>query len=333
MNERAKDRRGAVGGAVCWAVGILALLVGMVPAASGRLPERVATHWNEAGRPDGSMPLWAAALIPALMWVVAAVGIGIWARRANAWPGGAARGWAATALLTTGVFLVGCQASIVRANLDRADWHQARSVIGWMVGTLLVAAVVGTATRWANRRGATAPGRAGGGPRMDLPAGQKLMWFSRASNPWLHVSAALAGAVALVAVMAAVVGVAAPHWTLIAISALTSVLFLGCASVRATVGEKGLKVSFGPFGWPARRWDLQDIDSARSEQRRPSQVGGWGYRLSGLGTTVMLRGGECLVISARGADFAVSVDDAERGAALLNSLGGRRPGRGAPGGA
>ncbi|MGW1465166.1 hypothetical protein ACWCPT_12550 [Streptomyces sp. NPDC002308] len=28
---------------------------------------------------------------------------------------------------------------------------------------------------------------------MDPPAGQKLMWFSRASNLWLHVSAALAG--------------------------------------------------------------------------------------------------------------------------------------------
>lgn len=35
----------------------------------------------------------------------------------------------------------------------------------------------------------------------------------------------------------------------------------------------------------------------------------------------MLRGGECLVIRpSKGREFAVSVDDAERGAALLNSL-------------
>ncbi|MFF7365224.1 DUF1648 domain-containing protein [Streptomyces sp. NPDC008125] len=326
MSERAKGRSGAVRGAVCWTVGILALLVGMVPAASGRLPDRMATHWNGAGRPDGSMPLWAASLVPALMWVVAAVVIGLAGWRGNAVPGGAAREWAATALLTTGVFLVGCQASVVRANLDRADWHQARSVIGWMVGTLLVAAAVGMTTRWVNRRRATAPGRAEDGPRMDLPAGQKVMWFSRASNPWLHVSAALAGIVALGAVMVAVVGVTAPHWTLIAMSVLTSVLFLACASVRATVSEKGLTVSFGPLGWPARRWALQDIDLARAENRTPSQAGGWGYRLNGLGTTVMLRGGECLVISAKGKDFAVSVDDAERGAALLNSLGRRRSG-------
>ena len=45
--------------------------------------------------------------------------------------------------------------------------------------------------------------------------------------------------------------------------------------------------------------------------------------MSGLGTTVMLRSGECLVIHSKGKDFAVSVDDAERGAALLNSLSAR----------
>ncbi|GAA3089600.1 hypothetical protein GCM10020254_38220 [Streptomyces goshikiensis] len=38
----------------------------------------------------------------------------------------------------------------------------------------------------------------------------------------------------------------------------------------------------------------------------------------------MLRAGECLVIRAGGKEFAVSVDDAERGAALLNSLAGAR---------
>ncbi|WP_327174791.1 DUF1648 domain-containing protein [Streptomyces sp. NBC_01335] len=326
MSERAKSRGGAIWGAVCWTVGVLALLVGMVPAASGRLPERVATHWNGAGRPDGAMPLWAAALVPALIWAVAVVGIGLAVWRANARRGGAARGWAGATLVPTGVFLAGVQASIVRANLDRADWHEAGSVTVGTVGTLVVAAVVGLAAWRVSSRRVIAPVATEDGPRMDLPTGQRLMWFSRASNPWLHVSAALAGVVALATVLVAAVGVTAPQWTLIMLSALTSVLFLGCASVQATVSEKGLKVSFGPLGWPARRWTLQDIESARSEYRRPTQVGGWGYRLSGLGTTVMLRGGECLVISARGKDFAVSVDDAERGAALLNSLGGRRSG-------
>lgn len=326
MSERAHGGSGAQWGAVCWVVGILALLVGMVPAAGSRLPGRVATHWNGTGRPDGSMPPWAAALVPALIWAVVVAGTGLAVWRANARRGGAARGWAGAVLLPAGVFLVGVQASIVRANLDRADWHEAGSVTGWTLVTLLVATVVGLAAwRVAGRR-TPAPGPAQDGPRMVLPDGQRLMWFSRASNPWLHAVAALAGGVAVAAALVAVVGVTTPPWSVIVPVALSSVLVLGCASVQATVSEKGLKVSFGPFGWPARRWALQDIESARSEYRRPTQVGGWGYRLSGLGTTVMLRGGECLVIRARGKDFAVSVDDAERGAALLNSLGGRRSG-------
>ncbi|MEI5099387.1 hypothetical protein RB200_13260 [Streptomyces sp. PmtG] len=91
--------------------------------------------------------------------------------------------------------------------------------------------------------------------------------------------------------------------------------------------EQGLEVAFGPLGWPVRRWAPGAIEAAYAEHRTPAQVGGWGYRLSGLGTTVMLRGGECLVIRAKGKDFAVSVDDAERGAALLNALNpARTPG-------
>lgn len=107
--------------------------------------------------------------------------------------------------------------------------------------------------------------------------------------------------------------------------ALASVLVFGFASVQARVTERGLEVAFGSLGWPARRWPTDAIAAARVEARTPAQVGGWGYRLSGLGTTVMLRSGECLVIRTHtGKDFAVSVDDAERGAALLDSLNTQR---------
>lgn len=39
----------------------------------------------------------------------------------------------------------------------------------------------------------------------------------------------------------------------------------------------------------------------------------------------MLRGGECLMVRATGKDFAVSVEDAERGASLPNSPRTGRP--------
>ena len=139
----------------------------------------------------------------------------------------------------------------------------------------------------------------------------------------------MAGLVAVGAALGLVLGLA-PAATLWPVCAGCAVLALAgsvSSSVRAKVSEAGLEISFGPLGWPARRWTPDALESARAERRLPSQVGGWGYRLSGLGTTVMLRAGDCLVVRPRGrrSDFAVSVDDAERGAALLNALRARTP--------
>ncbi|MFG2879360.1 DUF1648 domain-containing protein [Streptomyces sp. NPDC048337] len=167
--------------------------------------------------------------------------------------------------------------------------------------------------------GAGTPGREAAG--MDIPAGERFVWLARTSNPWLRLIAAVTGLAAAGAALAGVGGlVGSAAWGLVAPLGLASLLVLACSSVQARVTGKGLEVAFGPLGWPVRRWAAPDVESARVEDRRPVQVGGWGYRLSGLGTTVMLRGGPCLVVRSKGKDFAVSVDDADRGAALLNSV-------------
>ncbi|MFD4241256.1 hypothetical protein ACFWP3_06635 [Streptomyces sp. NPDC058525] len=257
-------------------------------------------------------------MFPALIWAVLALSVGFSVRR-----GGVGAGpWAGAALLSGGVFLAGVQASIVRANLDRAEWRDAGSV-GSAIAATAAAATAAGVLRWlAGRRGATpASGEeTGGAPRMEIPEGERFVWLSRATNPWLQLTAALTGLVAAA-------GLIDLRWALIAPFAIASILVLFCSSVQARVTEKGLDVAFGPLGRPVRHWAAQDIESARAESRTPAQVGGWGYRLSGLGTAVMLRTGECLVIRPRtGSEFAVSVDDAERGAALINSLSARRVG-------
>ncbi|BFO18114.1 hypothetical protein SHKM778_45020 [Streptomyces sp. KM77-8] len=218
--------------------------------------------------------------------------------------------------------LLGLQAAVVRANLDHTDWREADSVTGWVVAALVVAAAVGGAGWLTGRRTPAGGSAAPQGPTMEIPAGQRAVWLSRTSNAWLLAAAAVTGVMAMAALAAAVGGLMGSEAALLAGPfALASVLVLGCASVQARVSAKGLEVSFGPQGWPTRRWAVDAIESAHVETRTPAQVGGWGYRLSGLGTTVMLRGGECLVIRTdKGKTFAVSVDDAERGAALLNSL-------------
>ncbi|MFJ5549476.1 DUF1648 domain-containing protein [Streptomyces sp. NPDC093225] len=323
---------------MAWAAGVGAVLAGLPLAVGGRLPDRLATHWGAAG-PDGSMPLWAAALLPALSWAVLVLSVGLTVRR-GALP---ARGGLGAVLPAAAVFLTGVQAAVVRANLDRADWRQAGSVAaGVAIGaaSAVLAGVLGWA---AARRGAgpgpapavaTAPGDAAApgdvpaaGPAVELPDGARLVWLSRTSNRWLSLLGVVAGVVAFAALAAAAAGATDAAWAVGAPFAVVALAGAGCSSVTARVTERGLEVAFGPLGRPVRRWAVQDVAAARVETRRPVQVGGWGYRLSGHGTTVMLRAGECLVVSPRtGAEFAVSVDDAARGAALLNALTARPPG-------
>ncbi len=94
MTDRAGRRNAAAWGAGGWCLGVLVLLVAMPLAAGGRLPDRLATHWDAgSGEPDSSMPLWAATLFPALIWVAmtAVVAFVLWRARGSA--AGATPGW------------------------------------------------------------------------------------------------------------------------------------------------------------------------------------------------------------------------------------------------
>ncbi|MFD4135436.1 DUF1648 domain-containing protein [Streptomyces goshikiensis] len=317
LREIRAPRGWAAWGTAAWAAGVLAVLVALPLSMRGAYGDRLATHWGTSGEPDGSLPPWAAAVAPAAVWAALVAAAVCWR---------AARRWRAAALVSGGVLLAGGQVSIARANLHHADWRDADPVSVGAVVTLCAAVAAGCVAALVSRRPAAAPASRGRGARMEIPEGERRVWLSRTANPWLRLLGAAAGAVAVAApLVGAGVGagdLAQPMWLLVAPFAVASVAVLGCSSVRVRVGERGMDVAFGPLGWPVRRWDAADVEWARAERRTPAQVGGWGYRLSGLGTTVMLRGGECLVIRAKGKDFAVSVDDAERGAALLNSLAG-----------
>ncbi|MEV7419774.1 DUF1648 domain-containing protein [Streptomyces sp. NPDC089919] len=309
-----------------WAAAVFAVLAGLPAVAADRLPDRVATHWG--GRtPDGSMPLWLAAAAPALVWAALVLAMVAARRRAPA----AARAWSGAGLPATGVLLAGAQASIVRANLDRADWHRAGPVGTGVAVTLVAALAAGLLGLLVTRRTAHRPPSTGGVVEpaveqgaFDLPEGVRLAWFARTANPWLQLTAAVTGLVPAAALAAAACGITGFHWAVVVPFAIVSPTVLVCSSVQARVTGGGLAVAFGPLGWPVRRWPVGEVVAARAEDRSPAQVGGWGYRLSGKGTTVMLRAGSCLVVTPRkGPDFAVSVDDAERAAALLNSLAAR----------
>ncbi|MFJ4593280.1 MULTISPECIES: DUF1648 domain-containing protein [unclassified Kitasatospora] len=311
--------RGALWGAVAWSAGVLALLIALPWAARHRLPDPLATHWSGQD-PDGSMSLTASALFPAGVWLVLVLAAAA-ARRFRA---GTAGGTTGAALAAVGVLLTGAQTSIVHANLDRTRWQEA-APMGFEVVVLVVAAgLAGLLTWLAVRPRIDSPTGASPADRIPAPAtapGEQLVWLSQAANPWLQLGASVLALGALVGVLAPASGLMGFSWATVVPFVTTSPIVLCSASVKARVTAQGLSVGFGPFGWPSRRWSPADLDSARAELRTPAQAGGWGYRVNGLGTTVMLRRGVCLVVrTRRGREFAVSVDDAERGAALLNSL-------------
>ncbi|MBV2154962.1 DUF1648 domain-containing protein [Kitasatospora sp. SUK 42] len=315
-------RRGALWAAVAWTLGVLALLVALPLAARDRLPEQVATHWS--GRnPDGSMPLTAAALFPAGIWLLVALGVAA----AFRFRPGQARGHFAAVLAATGVLLTGAQTSVVHANLDRARWQDAAPMGIEVVLVIVAAGAAGLLAWFATRTPAT--GGTGGtenatahpATALEVPADTRLVWLSHAANAWMQVTAAVLGLGAAGIALIAASGLSGPNWFTAVTLAVGAVVLLLSSSVQVRVTAAGLYVGFGPFGWPARRFAPEDLLSARAEQRTAGQTGGWGYRINNRGTTVMLRGGDCLVVrTRRGSDFAVSVDDAERGAALLNTL-------------
>ncbi|MEU8515384.1 DUF1648 domain-containing protein [Kitasatospora sp. NPDC048722] len=315
-----RPRRGGPWAAAAFAAGVLALLVALPLAARDRLPDPVATHWS-GSRPDGSMSLTAAALFPALLWL-GLVALAVAVRRFR---GRQAPGAPGAILASGGVLLSGAQASIVHANLDRARWQDAASMDAWVILIVLATGAAGLLTWLATRTPVTGAAPTGPrGPVMTLPAGERLIWLSRTSNVWMQLAAAVLGLGAAGTALAGATGLTSGHWSLTAMLAILALTVLACSSVQARVTAKGLDVGFGPFGWPRRHWSPTDIGAARAERRTAAQAGGWGYRVNGLGTTLMLRGGDCLVVEGpQGHRFAVSVDDAERGAALLNSLAER----------
>jgi hypothetical protein len=310
---------------------VLAALAGsaLVPVTPmllrDRLPDPVATHWGLGGSPDGrsSFPVFLA--FSAGLWLLCCALAGAistgWERRAVRARAGSILGGGIG--LTSGII-----ALTLRANLDVPTWRDARPV-GWGPLALLLLGMLSTgAVGWLiGGLGPDVPGPAAGPmPELELAADERPVWIGYVRNRWL---VAIGAAMTAVGSISALLALLLPEpltpgrpigVTLIPM-ALVGLVVLAMSSVTVTVDRRGLGVVFGPFGRLRRRIALSRIVSAWAEDRSPAQTGGWGYRGLAGNTTVMLRGGQCLVVRYdSGKEFAVSVDDADHGAALLNSL-------------
>lgn len=296
-----------------WAVLVAAVLVALPLAVWPRLPEPMATHWSGVS-PDGAMSRTAAVLVLLAIWVVTA-GLAVLTR---------AHRVAAPMLAGTGVLFAGLQAWTVWANLGRTDWHDA-APIGWPFAVPFVLAVAAGYAAWAVDRRFAPPAPAepaAARPRLDLRPGERVAWTGEVVNRPMLVAGTAVMVAALAGAVCALVGPGRPLLPAVAAVLFGSLVVLVFAKVRVTADPRGLRVVFGPFGWPVQRVALGRITDVTVRDLRPAQVGGWGYRGLPGAATVMLRSGPCLVVRYDGgrSRLTVSVDGAGEAAAVLNGL-------------
>ncbi|MGI5270627.1 hypothetical protein ACQEUU_15855 [Nonomuraea sp. CA-218870] len=308
----------------------IALLAGTAVAAAvsaaplalrERLPDPLAVHWGPGMIPDNAVSFPVYLAVQAALWGVVLLGLLASARRAGGGRSARVSWWA---LFSGGVLFASLISGMtVAANLDAATWTDAR-LSPLAVAVVIAVPLAAAALSGYLGRGAADPAHADQEPPvLNLRRGQRAVWVSRVSNPWpLLITAA--GAAALFALaMLDLTGVVRVASYGAVLPALVAVLAVGlfASSLTARVTGDGVVLAFGPFGWPVRRIRLDKIDHAFAEERHPSQVGGWGVRGLPGGATIMLRGGECLVLRYRsGGQLGISIDDAERGASLINAL-------------
>ncbi|GAA2721848.1 DUF1648 domain-containing protein [Actinocorallia aurantiaca] len=281
---------------------VVALALAALPAVWwGRLPDPLASHWNAAGEPDGSLSKAAALALPLVIWIA-----GVLLSRKNP-----------PIVAGLGFLVLALQGMTVWANLDRADWQDARHLPVWMPVLLVALPLLGG---WLGLRFTTFRDVPSDPVEtLDLPAGERAVWVARCTSPVLLAVGflcLLGGAVSLL-----LGGSAGPLSPVLLLVGLLVVLL---GTIRVQVSERGIAVAYGPWAFPVWRKGLTKITAARTEELRPSQVGGWGLRGLPGRATLMLRGGECLVLEyPNGGRFAISVDGAADGAALLNTLKAR----------
>lgn len=298
-------------------------------AVRDRLPDPLATHWGVGGGADGHMSFTSYLAMVALVWAVPWLVMLAAAARGGALGRRQGRMFWWGLLFATSVFTLGMNAVTVLANLDAPNWTAAR-LPGWGVPAVICAMLAAAVLAGRLGRGAPDPAAPPGGmmpPRLRLRAGQRAVWLGYVANPWLRLTSAAAGAAIAVTAVFHLVGAVPRVAAVMVLPALVLILVLGLltSSLSMHVSDDRVVIRFGPLGWPARRIPISKIQSAWPEVRHPGQVGGWGIRGLPGSATIMLRGGDCLVLGYRnGGQLAISVDDAERGASLINALTAER---------
>lgn len=297
------------------------LLLGYGLAALDDLPDPMAMHFRASGAADGfGRPLSVILLSAAVTASMALVG---WlVARTSVAAGGGSR-------LTVGVFIgaaavvAGMAAAAIAAQRGLADAAGAR-LTGPATATVVAAAVaLGALAAAATPRLPEAPGPATREP-LELPENSASVWFGSARmRPagWWALVAVSVLAPGVPAVLLYWAGEPVATWVLGATALLGAVVMLAMRTVHVRIDASGVHWRCAPLPLPRGELPWSQITAVEAVQLAPGDFGGWGWRLSGAGTAILLRGGEGLRIRrTTGMPLHISVDGAADGAALARHL-------------
>ncbi|MGC0363897.1 hypothetical protein ABH922_001881 [Rhodococcus sp. 27YEA15] len=270
------------------------------------LPETVASHWS-GSTPDGfstTSTFFAWSLTLSVIAVAIAITVAI--RQSDNAPL-----FLALTSITSATFATIWILSVA-LTLDAGSAQDAR--LGWWIIAPIAAMAVGIAAYLLIDRQRAEGDSPLPTPTLDTPlaATERAVWIGQARSvwPWL-IAVAMTGLAVATAVYS--------QWWVAAIMGLTTIVTTAFASVTVRVNRQGVTISSWGVRW--KKIPVARIRSASMDDIRPSDWGGWGYRLSSKGTAVVLRSGAAIVlILENGRQFAVTVDNPEGGVRLINSL-------------
>ena len=287
------------------------------------LPDRVASHFDASGTPDGSMTpaellLWSGLLmvLPGVLMLVAA---GVKSRRMpRPWPPFLAGLGAFLAVLGSGIAV---ETVVTQRGLD--NWTDASgpglgfvAVIGAATVGGVVAALIAKNLPYNSESAAFAADPDADVPTIDLASGERVVFIETISPGWMLWLTATVLAIAVALAALAVWQVAA----IMAISALPLLLF---SAMRVQVDQDGLTVRSALLGFRFAKIKTEEVEQATVIDVEPMKWGGWGYRgslkLAGTAAVVLRRGPGVHIKLTGDRVFVVTLDNPRGAAAVLNA--------------
>lgn len=321
------------------AIPAVTLATAVVPYVLYRdeLPDRVATHFDASGTPDGSMTSQGLLIFSGLLLVMPGVLMLIGSavrsnRMSRPFPPFMAGLGGFLAMLGSAIV-----AQTVLSQRGLNDWTEASNPGVGIAAAVVAASVAGVVAALLAKAlpynvdsPAFAADPGGEVPIMDITPGERVVFTETISPGWmLWLTAGFLAAAVVLAIFAV--------WWTAFILLLTAVPLLLFSAMRVQADQHSLTVRSALLGVRFAKVKTADLEQASVIDVEPMKWGGWGYRgslkLAGTAAVVMRRGPGVHLKLTGDRVFVVTLDNPRAAAAVLNAgrnfdtnLGIRAPG-------